>query len=50
MSSQPGLTFADQQLVIVDETDGALAPETANHVDAQPVLTHSRDFPALVNV
>lgn len=50
MASQAGLTFTNQQLVVVDEADGALAPETADHVDAQPVLAHSRDFPALVDV
>lgn len=44
------LTFANQQLVIVDEANGALAPETANHVDAHSILTHSWDFPALINI
>lgn len=48
--SWSGLTFTNQQLVVVDEADGALTAETANHVDAQPVLTHLRDFPALVDV
>lgn len=50
MASRLGLTFTDQQLVVVDETDRALAAETADHVDAQPVLAHSRDLPALVDV
>lgn len=43
-------TFANQQLVVVHEADGALAPEAADHVDAHSVLTHSRDLPALINV
>lgn len=47
--SQPG-TFADQQLVVVDEADGALAPEAADHVDTHSVLTHSRDLSALVDI
>lgn len=50
MAPRSGLTFTNQQLVVVDEADWALAPEAADHVDAQPVLAHSWDFPALVNV
>lgn len=50
MVSRSGLTFTNQQLVIVDEANRALTAETANHVDAQPILTHFRDFPALVDV
>lgn len=44
------LTFANQKLVIVDETNGALTPEATNHVDADSILTHSWDFPALINI
>lgn len=44
------LTFTNQQLVIVDEANGTFTPETANHVDAHSILTHSLDFPALINV
>lgn len=42
--------FANQQLVVVDEANGALTPEAANHVDAHSILTHSWDFPALINI
>lgn len=45
-----GLTLADQQLVVVNEADGALAPEASDHVDTHSILTHSRDFPALINI
>lgn len=45
-----GLTFANQELVIVDEANGALTPEAANHIDAHSILTHSWDFSALINV
>lgn len=44
------LTFTNQQLVIVDEANGTFTPETTNHVDAHAILTHSLDFPALINV
>lgn len=44
------LTFTNQQLVIVDEADGALTPEAADHVDAHSILTHTRDFPALIDI
>lgn len=42
--------FTNQQLVVVDEANGALAPEAADHVDAHSILTDSRNFPALVDV
>lgn len=45
-----GLTFTNKKLVVVDKADGALAPETANHVDAHSILTHPWDFSALVDV
>lgn len=44
------LTLTDEQLVVVDEAEGALAAEAANHVDAHSALTHSGDFSALVDV
>lgn len=42
--------FANKQLVVVDETNGALTSEATNHVDAHSILTHSWDFPALINI
>lgn len=45
-----GLTFTDEQLVIVEEAHWTLTPEAANHVDTHAVLTHTWDFPALINV
>lgn len=44
------LTFTNQQLVVVDEANGALAPEAANHIDAHPVFTDSWNFPALIDI
>lgn len=42
--------FTNQQFVVVDEANGALAPEAANHVDAHAILTDSWDFPALIDI
>lgn len=44
------ITFTNQQLVVVDEADGTLASEAAYHVDTHSVLTHTWDFPALVDI
>lgn len=44
------LTFTNQQLVAVDEPNGALTPKAADHVDADAILTYSWDFPALINI
>lgn len=42
--------FTNQQLVIIEEPHGTLAPEAANHVDAHSVFTDPGDLPALVNI
>lgn len=44
------LTFTNEQLVIIEEAHGTLAPEAANHVDAHAVFTDPRDLPALINI
>lgn len=49
--SSPGtITFTDEQYVVVAESNGALAPEAANLVDADTIGTDSRDLAALVNI
>lgn len=44
------LTFTNQQLVVVDEPDGTLAPKASDHIDAHTVLTDSWDFSALIDI
>lgn len=44
------LTFTNQQLVVVNEANGALAPEAADHVNAHAIFTYSWDLPAFIDV
>lgn len=42
--------FTNEQLVVIEEAHGTLAPEAAHHVDTHAVFTDPRDLPALINI